>query len=96
MSAEPAVDAMVNASPTFLRLYFDKRPIADNSEIVLRGADGASRPLRGIHHMGANDLMISVSESLPAGNYVVECRADFPGADSPVTGSYKFSVAVGR
>lgn len=96
VSAEPAVGTTLDVSPRYLRLYFDKRPMADNSEIILLDANGDSLPLHGIHHMGANDLMISVSEPLTPGNYTVDWRAAFPGTDSPVAGSYHFSLETGR
>lgn len=89
----PAAGAVLPASPEFIRMYFNKRPDVSASDIVLLNEYNQSMPVHHLHGMGANDLMIIVSEPLPQGAYRVMWQADFTQLDKPLSGSYEFVVA---
>lgn len=89
----PAAGAVLTASPEFIRIYFNKRPDVSASDIVLLNEYNQSIPVHHLHGMGANDLMIIVSERLPQGAYRVMWQAGFTQLDKPLSGSYEFVVA---
>lgn len=94
VKSEPASDADLNVPPQWMRLFFSKLPQVGASEILLRKLDGssASIPLRGMHNMGANDLMIEISEALEPGAYEVSWAASFEDETDNLVGSYQFTV----
>jgi putative intracellular protease/amidase/methionine-rich copper-binding protein CopC len=73
----PLDKSHLKKSPQYLHLIFNKLPDAAKSRISLQSADGTLIPLTGQHSMGANDLMISVSEKLKPGKYSVSWTAIF-------------------
>ncbi len=96
LRAEPAADSVLNRAPRNLRLFYDALPDVPNSSITLTGPEG-NYDLRGFHTMGADDLMIEITNpSIPDGGYVVDWSA-VVGDDSTVhEGSYRFTVATDR
>jgi len=96
LRAEPAADSVLNRAPRNLRLFYDALPDVSNSELTLTGPAG-NYDLRGFHTMGADDLMIEITNpSIPDGDYVVEWTA-VVGEDSTVyEGSYGFTVVTDR
>ena len=94
LKSQPQPNARLTASPTFLRLFFSQLPQVSTSSIKLYPLKQPDKPivLTGLHYMGANDLMIAVSESLNDGQYVVEWRAGFASDPEALSGSFKFTL----
>jgi len=92
LSAEPALDAVLERSPRTLRLFFDALPDVSQSSLVLMGPDG-KYPLRGMHTMAADDLMVEIlNPSIPNGDYTVQWTT-VVGSDTKVhSGTFGFSV----
>ena len=79
-----------------MRLYYDALPDVPNSSLTLTGP-GGNYDLRGFHTMGANDLMIEITNpSIPDGDYVVEWSAVVGDDPNVYEGSYRFSVVTDR
>ena len=96
LRAEPAADSVLNRAPRNLRLFYNALPDVPSSSLTLTGP-GGNYDLRGFHTMGADDLMIEITNpSIPDGDYVVDWSA-VVGDDSTVyEGSYRFSVVTDR
>ena len=96
LRAEPAVGSVLNRAPRNLRLFYEALPDVPNSSLKLTGP-GGDYELRGFHSMGADDLMIEITNpSIPDGDYIVDWSAVF-GEDSTVyEGSYRFTVVTDR
>jgi len=91
LRAEPAVGAELQRAPRTLRLYFEALPDVSQSSVRLLGVSG-EYPLRGLHTMAADDLMIEIMEPLAPGDYTVEWTT-VVGADPAIyAGSYDFTV----
>jgi len=91
LEAEPAVGSVLASTPRTLRLYFEQLPDVPRSSVTLRGPAGDLN-LRGLHTMGANDLMMEIYDNVPDGIYTVLWSTYF-GADlTPYSGSYTFTV----
>ena len=96
LGAEPAVDSVLNRAPRNLRLYFSALPDVPNSSLSLSGP-GGNYDLRGFHTMGADDLMIEITNpSIPDGDYVVNWTAVVGDDPTVHEGSYGFSVVTNR
>lgn len=96
LRAEPAEGSILNRAPRNLRLYYNALPDVSNSRLTLTGPDG-DYDLRGFHTMGANDLMIEITNpSIPDGDYVVGWSAVVGDDPNVYEGSYKFSVVTDR
>lgn len=96
LGAEPAVDSVLNRAPRNLRLFYDALPDVPKSELTLTGPDG-NYDLRGFHTMGADDLMIEITNpSIPDGDYVVAWSAVVGDDETVYQGSYGFSVVTDR
>lgn len=96
LGAEPAEDSVLNRAPRNLRLYYDALPDVPNSSLTLTGP-GGNYDLRGFHTMGADDLMIEITNpSIPDGDYVVEWSAVVGDDPNVYEGSYRFSVVTDR
>lgn len=91
LRAEPGIDADLTRAPRTLRLYYDALPDVSRSSLSLSGPAGVY-PLRGLHTMAADDLMVEIMEPLTPGEYVVEWETAV-GADPTLhRGSYTFRV----
>jgi methionine-rich copper-binding protein CopC len=90
--AEPAVGTELTRAPRTLRLFYAALPDVSQSSVTLTGPAGEHK-LRGMHTMGADDLMIEILDPATAGEYRVEWTAGV--GDDPISyeGSYTFSVA---
>jgi methionine-rich copper-binding protein CopC len=96
LGAEPAADSVLIRAPRNLRLYFNALPDVPNSKISLTGP-GGNYDLRGFHTMGADDLMIEITNpSIPDGDYVVQWTAVVAEDPAVYEGSYSFSVVTDR
>lgn len=96
LRAEPAADSVLNHAPRNLRLFYAALPDVPSSSITLTGPDG-NYDLRGFHTMGADDLMIEITNpSIPDGDYVVDWSAVVAEDSSVYEGSYRFSVVTDR
>ncbi|MFM1895548.1 MAG: hypothetical protein RLZZ385_622 [Pseudomonadota bacterium] len=92
IGAEPEVGAVLTRAPRTLRLYYQELPDVPRSSLMLLGPGGNSLNLRGMHTMGANDLMIEINDQVPNGEYTVQWKT-FVGDDpTEYEGSYTFSV----
>ena len=91
LSAEPPEDSVQTRSPRTLRLYFAALPDASRSEVILTGPAGELN-LRGLHTMGANDLMMEIYDEVVNGSYTVQWQTRFEGNDALYSGNYSFSV----
>ena len=86
----------MSSAPRNLRLFYDALPDVPNSSISLVGPSG-SYELRGFHTMGANDLMIEITNpSIPDGDYEVKWAAAVGDDPTVYEGTYTFSVATNR
>jgi len=96
LGAEPAVDSVLDRAPRNLRLYFIALPDVPNSSLSLSGP-GGNYDLRGFHTMGADDLMIEITNpSIPDGDYEVSWSAVVGEDPTVYEGSYGFSVVTDR
>lgn len=91
--AEPAAGAELTRAPRTLRLFYAALPDVSKSNLTLTGPTGEHK-LRGMHTMGADDLMIEILDPATPGDYKVEWTAVV--GDDPVSyeGSYTFSVTA--
>lgn len=89
--AEPAADAQLTRIPRTLRLFYAALPDVSKSSLTLTGPTGEHK-LRGMHTMGADDLMIEILDPVTVGEYRVEWTAVV--GDDPISyeGFYTFSV----
>lgn len=96
IGAEPAADSVLTRAPRNLRLYYSALPDVSKSNLSLSGP-GGNYDLRGFHTMGADDLMIEITNpSIPDGDYVVEWTAVVEGDATVYEGAYGFSVVTDR
>ncbi len=96
LRAEPAADSVLNRAPRNLRLFFSALPDVPKSSLSLSGP-GGNYDLRGFHTMGADDLMIEITNpSIPDGDYVVTWKAVVGEDPNVYEGSYGFSVVTNR
>lgn len=96
LRAEPAADSLLNRAPRNLRLFYDALPDVPRSSLTLTGP-GGNYDLRGFHTMGADDLMIEITNpSIPDGEYVVDWSAVVGDDPNVYQGSYRFSVVTDR
>jgi len=93
LRAEPAVDASLERAPRTLRLYYDALPDVSHSSLRLVGPDG-EYPLRGLHTMAADDLMVEITEPLGNGRYRVEWTTAVGDDPTLYSGTYEFTVSV--
>jgi methionine-rich copper-binding protein CopC len=66
-------------------------PDVSRSVVTLTGPAG-ELTLRGLHTMGANDLMMEIYDEVISGSYTVEWQTRFEGDTVQYSGSYRFSV----
>lgn len=92
IGAEPEEGSVQTRAPRTLRLYFRELPDVERSELVMTGSDGRMLNLRGMHTMGADDLMIEINDSVPNGEYTVRWKTSFDSDAAVHEGSYRFSV----
>lgn len=91
LSAEPEINGEFTRPPRTLRLFFDALPDVSKSSVTLTGPAG-EYPMRGMHTMAADDLMMEVTEPLAVGEYTVSWTT-VVGADPTVhEGQFNFSV----
>tara|TARA_R110002073_G_scaffold270094_1_gene433372 strand:- start:726 stop:1112 length:387 start_codon:yes stop_codon:yes gene_type:complete len=96
LRAEPAADSVLNRAPRNLRLFFSALPDVPSSSLSLSGP-GGNYDLRGFHTMGADDLMIEITNpSIPDGDYVVTWSAVVGEDPTVYEGSYGFTVVSNR
>ena len=91
LRAEPEIDGEFTRAPRTLRLYYDALPDVSRSTVSLTGPAG-DYPLRGLHTMAADDLMIEIMEPLTAGEYTVYWTTVVADDLSVHQGSFNFSV----
>lgn len=95
LQSQPADGAMLDEAPQWMRLFFSKLPQVDASQLKLTRIGDTSEeiPLRGMHNMGSNDLMIEIVEPLEPGAYEVSWMATFDDEENALNGSYRFAVS---
>jgi methionine-rich copper-binding protein CopC len=96
LRSEPAADSVLTRSPRTLRLLYDALPDVSRSRVALTGPAGEYR-MRGMHTMGADDLMMEIFEpAVTDGDYTVSWSTVVGDDPSPYQGSFNFSVRTGR
>ena len=93
LRAEPAIAASLDRAPRTLRLYYAALPDVSRSSLRLIGPRG-EYPLRGLHTMAADDLMVEIMEPLGNGRYRVEWSTAVGDDPRLYSGAYEFSVHV--
>jgi len=91
--AEPAADSIQTRMPRTLRLYYNALPDVARSSLTLVGPEGEV-PLRGLHTMAADDLMIEIMAPLANGDYTILWTTVVAGDPAEHAGEVNFSVAV--
>lgn len=91
ISAEPAAGSVQSRVPRTLRLYFEQLPNVPRSSVILTGPGGELN-LRGLHTMGANDLMMEIYDEVVDGRYTVDWQTYVGDDPNPYSGSYSFAV----
>lgn len=96
LRAEPAADSVLTRAPRTLRLLYDALPDVSQSSVSLVGPAGEYR-LRGMHTMGADDLMIEIFEPAATdGDYTVNWSTVVASDPAVYRGSFSFSVRTGQ
>lgn len=96
LRAEPVADSVLTRAPRTLRLLYDALPDVSQSSVSLVGPAGEYR-LRGMHTMGADDLMIEIFEPAATdGDYTVNWSTVVGDDPTVYRGSFNFSVQTGR
>jgi methionine-rich copper-binding protein CopC len=91
ISAEPEQGAVLSSAPRQLRLYYVELPDVPSSTVILEGPDGEVN-LRGLHTMGANDLMMEIFDEVPNGRYTVKWSTVLGDDPTQLQGQYEFTV----
>lgn len=91
LSAEPKIGGKFTRAPRTLRLYYDALPDVAQSSVSLIGPAGGY-PLRGLHIMADDDLMMEIMEPLTTGEYTVNWTTVVGDDPSVHQGSFKFWV----
>jgi methionine-rich copper-binding protein CopC len=89
--SEPAAGTELTRAPRTLRLFYDALPDVSLSSLTLIGPSG-EHTLRGMHSMGADDLMIEILDPVTAGEYKVTWTAVVSDDPTSYEGFYTFSV----
>ena len=93
ISAEPEMGSVQTRLPRTLRLYFEQLPDVERSTVILSGPNGELN-LRGLHTMGANDLMMEIYDEVVNGQYTVQWQTVMSGDPASYAGSYTFTVQM--
>ncbi|MFK7864874.1 MAG: copper resistance protein CopC [Pseudohongiellaceae bacterium] len=91
LDSEPAAGAELTRTPRTLRLFYAALPDVSKSSLKLVGPSG-EHALRGMHTMGADDLMIEILDPVTPGSYTVQWTAVVGDDPNEYQGSYTFSV----
>lgn len=91
ISAEPEVGSVQTRTPQTLRLYFEQLPDVPRSTVSLQGPTG-SLNIRGMHTMGANDLMMEINDQVVDGNYTVYWTTHMEEDAIEYQGEFSFTV----
>ena len=95
LGSEPAADSVQTRMPRTLRLYYSALPDVERSSLRLVGPEG-DVPLRGLHTMAADDLMIEIMEPLADGDYAVHWTTVVADDPHEYSGEVNFSVELPR
>lgn len=92
LRAEPEIGAVLERPPRTIRLFFAALPDVSRSSLTLVGPEG-EYPLRGLHTMAADDLMIEIlNPAVPAGSYTVQWVTSVGDDPTVYSGAYGFTV----
>ena len=89
--AEPASGAELVRVPRTLRLFYTALPDVSKSSLTLMGPSGEHK-LRGMHSMGADDLMIEILDPVTAGEYTVQWTAVVGDDPTAYQGMYTLNI----
>jgi hypothetical protein len=93
--SEPADGSTVDRAIRSIRIFFDQVPDLERSELALEGPEGAEVQVQGLHTMGEQDLMATVSGRMPDGDYTIKWKT--AGQDGHQReGEITFTLARGR
>ncbi len=95
LNSEPAADSVQTHIPRTLRLYYSALPDVERSNLRLAGPQG-DIPLRGLHTMAADDLMIEIMEPLANGDYAIHWTTVVADDPDEYSGVVNFSVELAR
>ncbi len=91
LRAEPEIGGEFTRAPRTLRLYYSAVPDVNKSSLTLIGPAG-EYPLRGLHTMASDDLMIEIMQPLTVGDYTVQWTTVVGDDPTEYSGSFNFSV----
>ncbi|MBL4821768.1 MAG: copper resistance protein CopC [Gammaproteobacteria bacterium] len=91
ISAEPEEGSVLTRAPRTLRLYFEKLPDVPRSTVSLQGPTGELN-IRGMHTMGANDLMMEINDQVEDGEYTVYWTSYVGDDPKEYQGEFSFTV----
>ena len=91
ISAEPEQGSVQTRTPQTLRLYFEQLPDVPRSTVTLKGPNG-NLNIRGMHSMGANDLMMEINDQVVDGNYTVNWTTLVGEDPNEYQGEFSFTV----
>ncbi len=95
LNSEPVADSIQTRMPRTLRLYYSALPDVERSSLRLVGPEG-DIPLRGLHTMAADDLMIEILEPLADGDYAIHWTTVVADDPDEYSGVVNFSVELAR
>jgi hypothetical protein len=72
--SEPADGSTVDRPIRSIRIFFDQVPDLERSTLELVGPEGAAVEVTGVHTMGEQDLMATVSGRMPDGDYTIRWK----------------------
>ena len=95
LNSEPgAGEVITERIPRTRRLFYAALPDVENSDLRLTGPEG-DYSLRGMHTMGADDLMIEIHQpALTNGTYTVQWKTRVEADATDYDGEYNFEVSI--
>ncbi|NKB88344.1 MAG: hypothetical protein GKS06_09000 [Acidobacteria bacterium] len=91
----PTKDAVVEASPAEIRLWFSLPPELAVSRIKLTAADGTEMEVGELTAGEENTIYAALAADIPPGAYEVSWRTS-SGDGHPITGTFAFEVGATR
>lgn len=96
LRSEPEAGSVLTRAPRTLRLLYDALPDVSRSNLTLLGPAGEYR-MRGMHTMGADDLMIEIFEPAATdGDYTVNWTTVVGDDPAVYQGSFQFTVRTAQ
>ena len=90
IQTDPVDGAKLTRPARSLRVWFDRAPVVEKSQLALEGPMG-SMQVQGLHTMGEDDLMARVVGAMTNGSYQASYTATFADGES-ITGTWSFEI----